>query len=359
MSPVIEGDNRWGGQWTVSAGRRARRGSNNQNYSPSNSVSPPAAGPSPSSRVAPLSALIAASTRLHEQSLNISCQEATPPRNILPVGAERRRGTSPEDNAGGDVGHGTGNQVSAVHPSARVNVRGVMPRGRAPALPIVPPRADRDEGGRQQRGRRRPDGPVGQPSRGHPAPASVARQRGRDRVAARDALLDRANGVATVADLEAFATSVAAFFGEDATAAGAAARPRDRSVRSREAGARRGARGGDRPEREGASRPGSAPAEPGASGEARGDWVREAKRIQALYRRTAAEQCEKYSRGLPISARCLNVRSRSTLSGCIAAGKTWPALARKPSALTPRVRKRCLRSWVHSRSERWTVGSGA
>jgi len=103
-------------------------------------------------------------------------------------------------------------------------------------------------------------------------------------VAARDALLDRANGVATVADLEAFATSVAAFFGEDATAAGAAARPRDRSVRSREAGARRGARGGDRPEREGAGRPGSAPAEPGASGEARGDWVREAKRIQALYR---------------------------------------------------------------------------
>ena len=74
--------------------------------------------------------------------------------------------------------------------------------------------------------------------------------------------------------------------------------------------------------------------------------------------RTAAGQCEKCSRGLPISARCLNVRFRSTSSDCIAAGKTWPALAWKPSALTPRVRKRCLRSWVHSRSERWTVGSG-
>ncbi|KYN37542.1 hypothetical protein ALC56_08086, partial [Trachymyrmex septentrionalis] len=108
---------------------------------------------------------------------------------------------------------------------------------------------------------------VGQPSQDHPVLATVARQRRRDRVVARDALLDRAKDVATIAHLEAFA----AFFGEDASAASAAARARDRSVRSREAGARRGARGGDRPEKEGAGRPDSAPAEPGASGEARGD----------------------------------------------------------------------------------------
>ena len=74
--------------------------------------------------------------------------------------------------------------------------------------------------------------------------------------------------------------------------------------------------------------------------------------------RTAAEQCERCSRGLPISARCLNVRSRSTSSDCTAAGKTWLAPAWKPNALTPRVRARCPRSWVRSRSERWTVGSG-
>jgi len=43
-------------------------------------------------------------------------------------------------------------------------------------------------------------------------------------------------------------------------------------------------RRGERPERKGADRLGSALADPGASGEAREDWVREAKRLQALYK---------------------------------------------------------------------------
>jgi len=114
-------------------------------------------------------------------------------------------------------------------------------------------------------------------------------------VAARDELLGGAEDVATIADLEAFAASVAAFFGEDASTA--AARARGRPVRSREAGARRGVGGGGRPEREGAGRPGSAPADPGASGEARGEWVREAKRIQALYRANRRRAVREVLRG--------------------------------------------------------------
>ncbi|XP_018362812.1 PREDICTED: uncharacterized protein DKFZp434B061-like, partial [Trachymyrmex cornetzi] len=114
-TPITEGDNQWGGQWTVSVGRRAKRRQQLHDRSPSNSESPPTAGPSRSPRIAPLCALIAASTNLHENSLNLSrmdnnnCLEKTPPRNVLPVGAERRRReTSPEDRAGGDVGHGAG-----------------------------------------------------------------------------------------------------------------------------------------------------------------------------------------------------------------------------------------------------------
>ncbi|KYN09762.1 hypothetical protein ALC57_18115, partial [Trachymyrmex cornetzi] len=199
---------------------------------PFNSESPTIAGPSRSSRIAPLCALIAASMNQHDRSLNVErmndniCLEKTPPRNILPVGTERRRReTSPEDHAEGDVGNGTGTKVSAERPSAPIYVRGVMARRRAATSPAVPPRVDVGEGG-------------------HPAPATVTRQLRHERVAARDVLLDRAKDVATIAELEAFATSVAAFFGEEASTTGAAARVRDRSEWSREAGARRGARGG-------------------------------------------------------------------------------------------------------------------
>ncbi|KYN22491.1 hypothetical protein ALC57_05102, partial [Trachymyrmex cornetzi] len=62
---------RRGGQWTVSVGRRAKRRLHHNN-SPSNSESPPTAGPSRSPRIAPLCALIAASTNLHDKSLNVS-----------------------------------------------------------------------------------------------------------------------------------------------------------------------------------------------------------------------------------------------------------------------------------------------
>ncbi|XP_018311003.1 mucin-5AC-like, partial [Mycetomoellerius zeteki] len=234
-TPIVEGNNQWGGSWTVSVGRRARRRQHENDRSPSNSESPPTAGPSRSPRVAPLCALIAASTSFHDESLRVvnmhheTCRERTPPCNVLPVGAERRRReTSPEDHAEGDVGR-TGTKVSVERPSAPAYVRGVMSRRGAAASSTVPPRANRGEGGQQHHGRRRPNAPVGQPSRDHPAPATVARQRRRERVTTRDALLDRAKDVDSIADLETFATSVAAFFGEDASARSAAGRARDRS----------------------------------------------------------------------------------------------------------------------------------
>ncbi|EGI59204.1 hypothetical protein G5I_12652 [Acromyrmex echinatior] len=106
-TPVVEGDKQWGGQWTVSVRRRARR-RQLLDTSPSNSESPPTAGPSRSPRIAPLSALIVASTNRHETSLNLNikndnnCMDRTPPRTVLPIGAERRCETSPRHRVEGD-----------------------------------------------------------------------------------------------------------------------------------------------------------------------------------------------------------------------------------------------------------------
>ncbi|XP_039309676.1 uncharacterized protein LOC120358702 [Solenopsis invicta] len=166
---------------------------------------------------------------------------------------------------------------------------------RAQPLPIVPPREEggaplnlvgRHGGRERHHGRRRVDAPVAQPSRGYPVPVAVVRQRRRELVADRDALVERAANVATIADLEAYAASVAAWFGEDATegAGGAAPGVQGRPNRRRNAGARRGARGGVPPGGEGDSRAGQASLGPATSQEEHGGWVREAKRLQALYR---------------------------------------------------------------------------
>ncbi|KYN11467.1 hypothetical protein ALC57_16386, partial [Trachymyrmex cornetzi] len=108
---IIEGDKQWGGQWTVSVGRRAKRRLHQNDKSLSNSEFPPTAGPLRSPRIAPLCALIgAAPMNHHDESLKVKstniniCPEKTPSRNVLPVGEERRRReTSPEDRTGGDV----------------------------------------------------------------------------------------------------------------------------------------------------------------------------------------------------------------------------------------------------------------
>ncbi|KYM99012.1 hypothetical protein ALC62_10263 [Cyphomyrmex costatus] len=262
LSPVVKGDNQWGGVWTVSVGRRARRRRLNAitESPPSSPESPPIANNnnivSPTS-AAPLSALIVASMDAHNKTLNM---DKTPSPIRRPIGAERRREASTGDHAGGDAGYGAGDEVSAGRPSAPLYACGVMPRGRCAPSSVVPPRVAREEGDRQRRGRQRVEDARGGPSRGQPAPATVARQRRRERVAARDALVARAEAVASIADLEEFATSVADFFREDASAPGAAGRARDRPVRPREAGARRMARGGERAVREGADRPGPATA---------------------------------------------------------------------------------------------------
>ncbi|KYM83751.1 hypothetical protein ALC53_05798 [Atta colombica] len=183
-----------------------------------------------------------------------------------------------------------------------------MSRGKATASSIVPSRANRGEGGRQHHEQR--------------TLLSISRHGVTRRLRLsrdHDELLDGAKGVATIADLEAFAVSIVAFFGEDASTTGAAARGRDRSMRSTGGGSASGNEVSVRRER-------------AASREARGDWVHEAKRTQALYR-AAARQCEKCSRDLPISARCRVQKyfeSRSTSSDCscvAAARKSWPAPA--------------------------------
>lgn len=142
-----------------------------------------------------------------------------------------------------------------------------------------------------------------------------------------DELLDGAKGVATIADLEAFAVSIVAFFGEDASTTGAAARVRDRSVRSTGGGSASGNEVSVRRERAPVGQDYRQSVERSTRG-----LVREAKRTQALYR-AAARQCERCSRDLPISARCRVQKyfeSRSTSSDCscvAAARKSWPAPA--------------------------------
>ncbi|XP_070166141.1 uncharacterized protein [Polyergus mexicanus] len=177
----------------------------------------------------------------------------------------------------------------AGHPSAQVSVPGVM--GRRRGVPVAggpgasgeAPPVSRSGGGGHHRNPRRANPPPGLPSGGQPAPAAVARQHRRQRVAARDALVGRVEAVASIADLEEVAAAVATFFGEDAARAvgGGAPGARDRPDRSREARARRGE--GGVPARDGVRR-GPAPAGPQQQGEGRGGWVREATRIQALYR---------------------------------------------------------------------------
>jgi len=89
--------------------------------------------------------------------------------------------------------------------------------------------------------------PVGQTSRDHLASASIARQRKRERVIA-DMLFGRLLKTSLLRNWKR-SRSRSSFFGEDASATGAAARD---SVRSRKADARRRMRRDERPERKGA-----------------------------------------------------------------------------------------------------------
>ncbi|XP_012529645.3 serine/arginine repetitive matrix protein 2 [Monomorium pharaonis] len=296
-TPGNEGDEEEA--WRVCLGRRAGR-RRLPPTPPSDSESPLAARARTPPSASPKASANSRENSSHRESLNLSDLNnneitATSTQIVSPptTEAESCRRTSP-DHEEADNRERTA-QVGAVHPNAPVNVRGVMGRRRAAVPPSVPPREEggappapvcRHGGRGRHDGRRRVNVPAGQPPRDHPAPATVARQRRRERVAARDALVGRAEAVATIADLETVAVSVAAFFGEEAAERTGRAAPgaQDRPTRSRNAGARRGARGGESLRREGADSAGPAPARPAASGEARGDWVCEAKRIQALYR---------------------------------------------------------------------------
>ncbi|XP_039309675.1 uncharacterized protein LOC120358701 [Solenopsis invicta] len=298
LSSDSEGDE--GEPWRTHRGRRAGRRHTPPGLPP-NSRSPPVAHARPTPETAktasansranasPRGSFSDTNNNSFEDTVH-SSQSVRPPPSTE---AASRRGTSLEDRVGGDTGNGAA-RVSAEHPCAPVCARGVMGR-RAQPLPIVPPREEggappnlvgRHGGRERHHGRRRVDAPVAQPSRGYPVPVAVVRQRRRELVADRDALVERAANVATIADLEAYAASVAAWFGEDATegAGGAAPGVQGRPNRRRNAGARRGARGGVPPGGEGDSRAGQASLGPATSQEEHGGWVREAKRLQALYR---------------------------------------------------------------------------
>jgi len=275
-----EGDS--DGPWRVRLGRRARR---RLSSGSSGGKSPPTT-----------------SADNNNNSFNLQNNnnvEVSMPNNILQqanaflvLGTSVASGPSPLDD-GGAPGDMRAEDHSAGHPSAPVSVCGVMGRPRGARASVdsganeqTPSEPQRGGGGHHRRPRRVEVAPV-QPFRGQPAPAVAARQRRRQRVVARDALVGRAEAVASLADLEEFAASVALFFGEEAVgvARGDAPGARDRPVRLRAARGRRGE--GRVPARDGANvERGPVPAGPQQRqlGEGRGDWTREAKRIQALYR---------------------------------------------------------------------------
>lgn len=215
----------------------------------------------------------------------------------VPIGAERRQlpRIISVEIVGGDAGTRTG--VSrAAHPSARADVHGVMGRRRHPGVARVRGTGEHEAPARRAYPRRRgADPPRSEPAPvasgdaarpQPPLPVAAARQRRRVGLGVRDALVGRAGAVQTIADLEEFAAAVADFFGKDAASlaggetSGAGDRPPRRDGRPRGRRAAEAAAGN-----QGGASGGAAPANPPfTSGEGRGNWVREATRIQALYR---------------------------------------------------------------------------
>ncbi|KAL6416676.1 hypothetical protein ACFW04_013252 [Cataglyphis niger] len=171
--------------------------------------------------------------------------ERTLIRSIREVSAGIPHPRTSEDGAPGE----RAGRNNAGHPSAQVSVPGVMGRRRGepvtggPGVSGQTPPVNRSGGGEHPRGPRRVAAPRDRPAGGQPTPAAAARQRRRERLAARDGLVARAETVASIADLEELAALVANFFGEDApgVARGGAPGARDRPDRSRGARARRGA----------------------------------------------------------------------------------------------------------------------
>ncbi|XP_072758320.1 uncharacterized protein [Anoplolepis gracilipes] len=289
-SPRTSGEEGDPERWRTSLGRRARRRRSDDSVQ---SVSPAAAGPrrSPVSPITPANIsdrdtlnLIRPCSVVLERTSVRSVERV--PAGLAAIVASRRI------NAGGAPGQRRAEEEAAGHPSGSASVRGVMGRrrgatvaGGAGANGMTPPSRALNGGGEHRRGPRRALGPAGQRPADLPTPAAAARQYRRARLVVRDVLMRRAGGVASLADLEEYAASVADFLGGGAAgvASGGAPGARDRPVRSREARGRRG--GGAAPARDDArNQRGPAPAGPSQSGEGRGDWVREATRLQALYR---------------------------------------------------------------------------
>ncbi|KAL6418153.1 hypothetical protein ACFW04_012305 [Cataglyphis niger] len=248
--------------------------------------------------------------------------ERTLIRSIREVSADIPHPRTNEDGASGERAE----RDNAGHPSAQVSVPGVMGRRRGepvtggPGVSGQTPPVNRSGGGEHPRGPRRVAAPRDRPAGGQPTPAAAARQRRRERLAARDGLVARAETVASIADLEELAALVANFFGEDApgVARGGAPGARDRPDRSRGARARRGA--GGVPARDGDSR-GPVPAGPQESGEGRGGWVREATRLQALYRANRRRAVREVLQGPAESCQLPKQRIQAYFEGLYSGGE--------------------------------------
>ncbi|XP_072745823.1 uncharacterized protein [Anoplolepis gracilipes] len=202
--------------WRTSLGRRARRRRSDDSVQ---SVSPAAAGP----RQSPVSPITPANINDFERVIR-PCSvvlERTSVRSVASVPAGLAAIVASRGiNAGGAPGQRRIEDGAAGHPSGFASVRGVMGRrrgatvaGGAGASETTPPSRALNGGGEHRRGPRRAPGPTGQRPADLPTPAAAARQYRRARLVVRDVLMRRAGDVASLADLEEYAASVADFLG--------------------------------------------------------------------------------------------------------------------------------------------------
>ncbi|KAL6417248.1 hypothetical protein ACFW04_012617 [Cataglyphis niger] len=216
-----------------------------------------------------------------------------------------------EDGAAGERAE----RDNAGHPSAQVSIPGVMSRRRGapvtdgPGVSEKTPPVHRGGGGKHPRGPRRVAAPRDRPTGGQPIPVAAARQRWRERLAARDELVARAETVASIADLEELAALVANFFGKDApgVSRGGAPGVRDCPDRSRGEGV---------PDRRG-----PVPVGPQESGEGREGCVREATRRQALYRANRRRAVQEVLQGPAESCQLLKQRIQAYFEGLYSGGE--------------------------------------
>ncbi|XP_011883906.1 PREDICTED: uncharacterized protein LOC105571048, partial [Vollenhovia emeryi] len=247
LSTDSEGED-MGGPWrTVRPGRRAKRRRLLSGGSPGGEISAAATIARASPPPPPLT------PANYPELPRTPSAEGQPSPTLRPAAVRSRLSLPRTEETGGDT-VGTDAIPSVAHPSAPANVRGVMGRPRTRGTRVqasgeseAPARLVSPIGhGRARRQRGRADAQADRAPR-QPGPANAQRQRRRESLAVRDALVGRAEAVATIADLEEFAASVTNYFKEEAasTAGGEPSRASDRPRRTGRPRGRRGAEAED------------------------------------------------------------------------------------------------------------------